>query len=380
MRKIIYLCGMMLLCMDMMAQDYCGYLKKYLSVSYETDLTDLLPGWRYDSIQSDEFEGSVLDRNKWTVDNYKYHGNNQCVGFIDAPDHVHLESGHLVLSMTYDADGVICTNSNNVQAICHFLSGWVRSINKMQYGYFETRCYLPKNHHYRPCFWTCGGRDASYDEIDVFEMTPNTDSPNKCLQNFYHNLGQPSISQTSQELTFSDSITGRISVYGVEVLPREIVFYVNGHVTSHLRYDVELKNDWNTFTCSDVDEARGMEVFMTFTATIVDDTSIAGIPLPREDAWFDYFRLYKLEHGELDTYHPALFIPSNESTKVYPHVVLGGSGCTANVSTNTAIWAEQDIILDKGFELSPNTSFSARVISVPDPEHSQLYIQNCNNN
>lgn len=78
--------------------------------------------------------------------------------------------------------------------------------------------------------------------------------------------------------------------------------------------------------------------------------------------------------------HPIDFTPSNESTKVYPHVILGGTGCVANVSTSSAIWAEQDIILDKGFELSEGTSFSARVISVPDASNSNLYIQNCHYN
>ena len=82
----------------------------------------------------------------------------------------------------------------------------------------------------------------------------------------------------------------------------------------------------------------------------------------------------------MDTYHPTVFSPSVESTKVYPHVVLGGTGCSAIVSTPTAIWAEQDIILDKGFELSAGTSFSARVISVPNPEDSDLYIKNNKNN
>ncbi len=84
-----------------------------------------------------------------------------------------------------------------------------------------------------------------------------------------------------------------------------------------------------------------------------------------------------LDRGDIDTYHPTIFSPSDESTKVYPHVILGGTGCVANVSSPTAIWAEQDIILDKGFQLSSNTAFSARVIKVPDPEHSKLYIQNC---
>ena len=100
------------------------------------------------------------------------------------------------------------------------------------------------------------------------------------------------------------------------------------------------------------------------------------IPLPHESAFFKYFRCYKLEKGDVDTYHPTVFTPSDESTKVYSHVVLGGTGCVANVSAPSAIWAEQDIIFDKGFELSANTAFSARVISVPDPMNSELYKHN----
>ncbi|MBQ8959008.1 MAG: hypothetical protein IJ057_11030 [Bacteroidales bacterium] len=69
--------------------------------------------------------------------------------------------------------------------------------------------------------------------------------------------------------------------------------------------------------------------------------------------------------------------PIKESSKVYPHVVLGGTGYEANISSKAAIWAEQDIILGAGFELSANTPFSARVISVPNPTSSDLYKQYC---
>lgn len=79
-------------------------------------------------------------------------------------------------------------------------------------------------------------------------------------------------------------------------------------------------------------------------------------------------------NANVSTYHPVVFSVSDESTKVYPHVILGGVGCTAVVNSPAGIWAEQDIILDKGFELSANTPFSARVISVPNGSESELYI------
>lgn len=86
--------------------------------------------------------------------------------------------------------------------------------------------------------------------------------------------------------------------------------------------------------------------------------------------------MHKLKKGGIEIYHPVTYQPSSESTKVYPHVILGGDGHSAIINTSTAVWAEQDIVLDKGFELSANTPFSARVISVPN-QYSPLYIQNC---
>lgn len=122
-----------------------------------------------------------------------------------------------------------------------------------------------------------------------------------------------------------------------------------------------------------------MNVILEMMVT-VDGLSAGSYPMPIENCLFDYFRYYKLVRGSENTFHPSVFVPSGESTKVYPHVVLGGSGCNAIISTATAVWAEQDIILDKGFQLEAGTAFSARVINVPDPEHSSLYIQNTNNN
>lgn len=392
MKKIIYLCGMMLICLNMMAQEqnqmehdtsrYChGKHYKHLKVDYNASITDLTPGWRYDSILSDEFHGTTIDTSKWVIANKAYHPHFTTVGFMNHPDNVCLLNDSLVMSITDNNNNQWCSLfwDNNDSILPNLLSGWLSSNKTLQYGYIETECYLPQNHHYWPCLWTTG-RDKTiddYDEVDVFERTDGngTDFPHIIRQNCYNGSDTSHESFLSSILSFSnnDSITGKSSVFGVEILPGEVVFYINGRVTNHVKFHDGWENDWNTYTCTDIEEMIRTKIKLTLTCPKSQTT----VPIPKESAIFKYFRCYKLERGDSDTYHPLVFYPSEESSKVYPHVVLGGTGYEANISSNAAIWAEQDIILGTGFELSANTPFSARVISVPNPTYSDLYIQYC---
>lgn len=389
MRKILYLCSMVLLSLNIYAQqtipnpannrevDYCGYLKKYLELDFPTTILPPTPGWIIDNASSDEFEGVQVNTSKWTVKDRYFHAGNDQTGYLK--ENVCVNNGYLVISLSYDPDGIDCINGDTITY--YYFTGKVVSNIPIQYGYLETKCYLPQNCKYRPGFWTYNriSSQTQYDEIDVFEMYKDLQyGDRQFLQNCYHNLNYPNTSKCYQRLTFSTPFTGQEPTFGVEILPHEIVFYVNGHVTSHLRYNSELSNSWNTFTCTDVDEMIPMYAILEMMAT-KDGLQEGTFPLPHESCKFDYFKCFKLSRGSVDTYHPTVFIPSDESTKVYPHVILGGTGCTAQISTSTAIWAEQDIILDKGFELSAGTPFSARVISVPDPTNSPLYIRTDSN-
>lgn len=387
MKKLLYLCSILLLSMNTMAQQnhlisskessYCQWHKKLLDVEYHQDCIPFTPGWRYDSIHSDEFDSININGSKWSIPNEAWHSPNTAVGFVNFRENIRTEDGKLFLSVTANNDSIQCYCSWDTihpYIIPKLLTARLFSSYK-QYGYFETECYLPKNHNIWPCFWLYRRNTSvkNYDEVDVFERTStdNTNHPNIIRQNCYSQVDYPDESKITQVLTFPDSITGKSSVFGVEILPEEVVFYINGHVSSHLRYNesITLPNIKNTFTCTDIVEMIPMHVLLTLTC----DPTQTTIPLPNESTWFEYARCYKLERGCVETYHPTIFTPTNESTKVYPHIILGGTGCSANVNTATAIWAEQDIILDKGFELSAGTRFSARVISVPDPEHSPLY-------
>lgn len=381
MKKSLYLCVVLLLSVNMMAQieaiedriDYCHYHEKHLNVTYPQTNHSISAGWMYNSHYSDEFNGSVLNSNKWTKKDHYYHPNNPQIGYL--AENVSVSNGKLVISVRYDeVPQTYYYDSDHPTISTSYSTGGIVSNNKIRYGYYEIECYLPKNHKYKPCFWTVAG-DAIYDEIDVFELTNSDNSPYKIQQNEYSNLHDPTTeSKTRQYLTLSDSITGKTSRFGVEVFPYEIVFYINGHVSSRLQYDPDKSEAGNTFTCSDITKTIPMQVRLTFNTFVQN-----GIPQPHEDFTVNYFRCYKLSRGTVDTYHPTIFTPSEESCKVYPHVILGGTGYTANITSPTSVWAEQDIILDKGFSLAAGTEFCARVIYHGDenPATSPLYLQNC---
>ncbi len=396
MRKFLYLCCMVLLGLNIYAQEkaivehdpsrYChGKHYKHLTIDYQPSIVEITPGWRYDSVMSDEFHGTTIDLGKWKIANRKSVSFYSTVGHVNNPNNIRQLNDSLVMSVTENVDGIWCyTDDKHKDSIRPaLLSGWLSSNNVFRYGYIETECYLPKNHHYWPCLWTTGRLNDSidYDEVDVFERTAGNDSdyPYKIWQNCYngdHTIHEESFLSSILSFKNNDSITGKTVVFGAEILPEEVVFYINGRVTTHVKFHEGWENDWNTYTCTDIEEMIRTVIIISLTCPSTELT----VPLPNESTVFKYFRCYKLEKGDVDTYHPIVFTPSNESTKVYPHVILGGTGCVANVSTSSAIWAEQDIILDKGFELSEGTSFSARVISVPDASNSNLYIQNCHYN
>ena len=385
MKKMCYLCAIMMLSTNLMAQNkqscveressYCSYFGKYLEFEYPEDELPIAEGWIYNSYYSDEFNGNSLNSSKWTKRNQYYHSNNTSIGYL--AENVCVNNGSLILSVTYNSVGQWYYNfhDDEVDSIfSQFSTGAISSSRYIRYGYYEVECYLPKNHLYHPCFWTIGG-DTEYDEIDVFELTLETDSPYIFLQNEYSNVHDSRSSKTCQQITMSDSITGKTSRFGVEVLPYELVFYINGHVSSRLIYNSSLSNSTNSFTCSDITKTVPMQVVLSFNTIIYNNE----IPLPHEDFVVNYFRCYKLKRGAVDTYQPVTFVHTGKTSNVYPHIVLGGSGCSAIVNTATALWAEQDIVLDKGFELSAGTPFSARIIQHGDenPEESPLYTSNC---
>jgi beta-glucanase (GH16 family) len=132
-------------------------------------------------IWSDEFSGDVLDRSKWTPELSCWGGgNNERQCYIDSPDTVRVEEGHLVLAalpQSHEAEAYPQDwPERGSKVLRDYVSGKVRTKGHAQwrYGRFEARIKLPKGQSLWPAFWMLPEENVYGEwplsgEIDIME-------------------------------------------------------------------------------------------------------------------------------------------------------------------------------------------------------------------
>jgi len=124
-----------------------------------------LPVKGYKLVWSDEFDGAVLDRTKWT-----YRGSGKRDDAYLSPSAVLQDGkGFLILETRQNGDSI--------------LTGMIgtNGLFEIRYGYFECRASLTNTKGLYPAFWLQspkiteegGGPAASGAELDIFEYFPN---------------------------------------------------------------------------------------------------------------------------------------------------------------------------------------------------------------
>lgn len=218
MKKFVYLCGMMLLSLNIMAQ---------------IDLND--KNWDIGHAFLEEFDTNrSWDENSWISlpDSIwkAYYGN--VIHGIEAQiyqyDHCLFDTTNSMMRIIseYDAydsiplyhyqlpSGLMHPNAYNSHDTLFYFSGELRAWNRrFKYGYFEIRCRLPQHKGTFPAFWlqksSTNSHDPYYEEIDIFEHTrnllhhspywpgynppPTNDSARVFTTGIYHNLTGESI-------------------------------------------------------------------------------------------------------------------------------------------------------------------------------------------
>lgn len=258
MKKFVYLCGMMLLSLSIMAQ---------------IDLND--KNWDIGHAFLEEFDTNrSWDENSWISlpDSIwkAYYGN--VIHGIEAQiyqyDHCLFDTTNSMMRIIseYDAydsiplyhyqlpSGLMHPNAYNSHDTLFYFSGELRAWNRrFKYGYFEIRCRLPQHKGTFPAFWlqksSTNSHDPYYEEIDIFEhtrhyMNPSSGNPNN--QNvedtarifsvgIYHNLtGQsPDLSTehyASNYLMVPDTSNDLSDwhTFGCEWLPDHVYWYLDG--------------------------------------------------------------------------------------------------------------------------------------------------------
>ena len=268
MKKFIYLCGMMLLSMNIMAQ---------------IDLNDR--NWK--NVFNDTFSDSGRSWMNWISSPDKkwrgYNGSGVTNGTLEHQVYQYsncvfnLAEGTMELVAEYDSDGCIPSN-------CYVLPSWMNGNfpssdglyyfsgeidarkdsvfgqdTKFLYGYFEIRCKLPKHRGAFPAFWLRGSSkdisDPYYEEIDIFEYTwsigdplhhwaySNPDptyagDPYVISTGIYHNLhGQYSDPNTDAYARNYPRLRGHDDVngwhtYSCEWMPDHVYWYLDGQLVN----------------------------------------------------------------------------------------------------------------------------------------------------
>lgn len=273
MKKIIYLCAMMLLCTDIMAQ---------------IDVNDL--NWR--CVLNENFdEGSSYWQ--WNPQNFCNVGDYSWKAYIGssiAPSGEHqvyqfsncqINTADNTMSLVseYDSNGNIPQNNyylpHNMNGFPssegkYFFSGAIEYYKqryvfneedrKFRYGYFEIKCKLPVHPGAFPAFWLHGAsqeeEDKYYEEIDIFEYSWSLGDPNAnwlhpvnphptCAGDrhiitcgIYHNLTGESPNEDhwdSYGRVYSGNkpdVGSDFHVYGCEWMPDHVYWFFDGQLVN----------------------------------------------------------------------------------------------------------------------------------------------------
>ena len=188
MKKFIYLCCLMTLSMDIMAQigenngwntqpyfydGFSGNNRGWGSnfIEFQSGNPRFQPHWRcyYEEWDS----GVTLDYNHHQVfqrSQCQFHHQDGTLHIIaEFKGNTPLQCG--VYELPYPS-----WHFNHCDTTHHWLyyySGCIETLEKFQYGYFEIRCKLPVHEGAFPAFWLWGYNDGRYEEIDMLEYMGN---------------------------------------------------------------------------------------------------------------------------------------------------------------------------------------------------------------
>jgi beta-glucanase (GH16 family) len=179
-----------------------------------------LPGWTL--VWNDEFDGSEIDRTKWTFDIGGHGwGNNELQAYTERPENARIEDGMLVIEARKEE--FVRRNYTSARLKTQGLHAWT-------YGRVEARMKLPYGNGIWPAFWMLGANIdqtpwPASGEIDIMEHIGR--EPTRVYGTVhgpgYSGSGGVGHFKTISEGKWSDDF----HVYAVEWEPEEIRWYID---------------------------------------------------------------------------------------------------------------------------------------------------------
>jgi beta-glucanase (GH16 family) len=177
-------------------------------------------GWSL--IWQDEFDGDILDPEKWEMEIGGHGwGNNEKQFYTNLPENVRLEEGNLVIEAR-----------NEFFVRRHYTSGRIKTqgLFSFTYGRVEGRMKLPYGQGIWPAFWMLGEDVDAVGwplcgEIDIMEHIGR--EPRK-IYGTVHGPGYSGSAGVGHFTTFPEgSLTEDFHVFAIEWEPEEIRWYVD---------------------------------------------------------------------------------------------------------------------------------------------------------
>lgn len=251
MKKFVYLCGMIFLSMNMMAQ--IDLNDRNWDTVFFDDFTEIGRYWGEDWLSKPVekwmgFPGfGVTDGPGW----YQVYQYSNC--------HFCPSEGQMKLVSEYDFANIIQTHQYNLPGCMHnifpssdslfYFSGEIdvfKDFMQFQYGYFEIRCKLPKHHGAHSGFWLQNANsnppDTFYEEIDIVEFSWSaSDTAAHWLpvinpESYSTYLGDPRYYSTA----ISHNLHGQYVDYETDVYAM---------VYPHIPNEKEDINGWHIYAC-----------------------------------------------------------------------------------------------------------------------------------
>ena len=205
-------------------------------------------GWILNHELSDEFEGQVLDENKWFVQgtdggycNWKGRAPSQF-----APHNVRLEGGKLKLHSQWEADFDFARHKQDGRIYENITTAGVISRKRFLHGYMEIKSKAG-DAAMTSSFWTLGYQS----ELDMFEMMGAPKQGKQLKDNYYlfsiHDWRPGVVAGKNKIFTHAHKLDYRVAddfhVYGCEWDDKGLKFYADGELVYVLSRE-EMGDNW----------------------------------------------------------------------------------------------------------------------------------------
>lgn len=408
MRKFLYLCGIMLLCVNVMAQIDPN------DKNWDTLFIDDFSGNRYWDRHWDDSTGILGYKPLWRCFSYNLWHSGVTKYSTDYPNYHAFQP----TNARFSADGTLklvgefrsdqpmtcvrrnptqsnyvtapwhkychhCDDIDNQHPDVHYYSGMIESTDSLGYGYYEMRCKMPIHRGSHDAFWFWGNY-GHYEEIDVFEhgtFLCDEDTARGFNVGIYFNPIGPDYNFTIDDMTGDTLVYGAFNyshlkyhsspsglpldtyhTYGCLWLPECVAWYFDGalikkednpqHIPQHPM--------WLKITHY---EDRAVK-----TETVSGPVWWQGT----DEMAIDYVKHYKLKTNcDINTVLRTFADFQNYYYSVKRSITLGGLNSTLSIPNNLSftLRAVESITIDGAFEVPLGTNMT--LITQDCPECSQ---------